>query len=300
MNITSTPATITHIALMLASGVSRIGVSAPKATPGRTSEAIAATGPAIKSLFFIPIPPSPPEARPGGRGLGEALGERHGMNGARELCLDGWRKSGGRVSHEWQLGSPPCPRACAQRLRSPPTRSSSATPGRALLLAQELLEEPKMSNHARGLWGYSGRTPAGDELTIQATGMGGPERRAGARRPGEARRAAGGAGRDLRRRSPGSRGSASCCSSTRGDRRGRQRRLASASPPATAVLPDPELLERLARGARGGGAERRPSPASTRRPARASSPRRGPSPPTCRPSPSSPAPASSGSRPRPS
>lgn len=47
-------------------------------------------------------------------------------------------------------------------------------PGRALLLAQELIEQPKMSNHARGLWGYSGRTPAGDELTVQATGMGGP------------------------------------------------------------------------------------------------------------------------------
>lgn len=47
-------------------------------------------------------------------------------------------------------------------------------PGRALLLAQELLDEPKMSNHARGLWGYSGRTAAGDELTIQSTGMGGP------------------------------------------------------------------------------------------------------------------------------
>jgi uridine phosphorylase len=47
-------------------------------------------------------------------------------------------------------------------------------PGRALLLAQELLEEPKMSNHTRGLWGYSGRTPAGDALTIQATGIGGP------------------------------------------------------------------------------------------------------------------------------
>ena len=28
-------------------------------------------------------------------------------------------------------------------------------PGRALLLAQELLEQPKMSNHARGLWGYT-------------------------------------------------------------------------------------------------------------------------------------------------
>jgi uridine phosphorylase len=47
-------------------------------------------------------------------------------------------------------------------------------PGRSLLLAQELLEEPRMSNHARGLWGYSGRTPGGHELTIQATGMGGP------------------------------------------------------------------------------------------------------------------------------
>jgi uridine phosphorylase len=47
-------------------------------------------------------------------------------------------------------------------------------PGRALLLAQELLEEPKMSNHARGLWGYSGLTAAGEELTIQSTGTGGP------------------------------------------------------------------------------------------------------------------------------
>lgn len=47
-------------------------------------------------------------------------------------------------------------------------------PGRALMLAQELLRQPKMSNHARGLWGYSGLTPAGVELTIQSTGMGGP------------------------------------------------------------------------------------------------------------------------------
>src|SRR4029077_17564419 len=30
------------------------------------------------------------------------------------------------------------------------------------------------SNHARGLWGYSGGRPTGGELTIQATGMGGP------------------------------------------------------------------------------------------------------------------------------
>lgn len=47
-------------------------------------------------------------------------------------------------------------------------------PGRALLLAQELLEQPKMSNHARGLWGYHGIDRTGRELTIQSTGIGGP------------------------------------------------------------------------------------------------------------------------------
>jgi uridine phosphorylase len=47
-------------------------------------------------------------------------------------------------------------------------------PGRALALAQELLTEPKMSNHARGLWGYTGETPEGRPLSIQSTGMGGP------------------------------------------------------------------------------------------------------------------------------
>ena len=47
-------------------------------------------------------------------------------------------------------------------------------PGRALMLAQELLFEPKMSNHARGLWGYTGGAAGGRDLTIQSTGMGGP------------------------------------------------------------------------------------------------------------------------------
>jgi uridine phosphorylase len=47
-------------------------------------------------------------------------------------------------------------------------------PGRAMALAQVLTEGPKMSNHARGLWGYSGRTGAGHGLNVQATGMGGP------------------------------------------------------------------------------------------------------------------------------
>jgi len=47
-------------------------------------------------------------------------------------------------------------------------------PGRALALAQQLLTEPRMSNHARGLWGYTGETPDGRSLSIQSTGMGGP------------------------------------------------------------------------------------------------------------------------------
>jgi uridine phosphorylase len=47
-------------------------------------------------------------------------------------------------------------------------------PGRALLLAQILLEKPLMFNHHRGLWGYSGMAGDGAPLTIQATGMGGP------------------------------------------------------------------------------------------------------------------------------
>ena len=47
-------------------------------------------------------------------------------------------------------------------------------PGRALRLAQELLVEPKMLNHNRGLWGYTGTAPDGLPLSIQSTGMGGP------------------------------------------------------------------------------------------------------------------------------
>jgi uridine phosphorylase len=47
-------------------------------------------------------------------------------------------------------------------------------PGRALALAQALLQEPRMFNHHRGLWGYTGTAPDGQALSIQSTGMGGP------------------------------------------------------------------------------------------------------------------------------
>jgi uridine phosphorylase len=47
-------------------------------------------------------------------------------------------------------------------------------PHRALAVAQEFLEGPKIFNHARGLWGYTGIAPDGEPMSIQATGMGGP------------------------------------------------------------------------------------------------------------------------------
>jgi DeoD family purine-nucleoside phosphorylase len=47
-------------------------------------------------------------------------------------------------------------------------------PHRALAVAQALLDKPKMFNHQRGLWGYTGLAQDGQPLTVQATGMGGP------------------------------------------------------------------------------------------------------------------------------
>jgi uridine phosphorylase len=47
-------------------------------------------------------------------------------------------------------------------------------PHRALAVAQEMLEGPKIFNHARGLWGYTGVAPDGKPMSVQATGMGGP------------------------------------------------------------------------------------------------------------------------------
>ncbi|HEY1360278.1 MAG TPA: hypothetical protein VGF21_18400 [Thermoleophilaceae bacterium] len=47
-------------------------------------------------------------------------------------------------------------------------------PRRALIVAQSLLDQPKMFNHSRGLWGYTGEAADGELLTVQSTGMGGP------------------------------------------------------------------------------------------------------------------------------
>src|SRR5262245_7616510 len=56
-------------------------------------------------------------------------------------------------------------------------------PGRALALAQQLLTEPRMSNHARGLWGYTGETADGHPLSTQSTGMGAPSDANGPQEP---------------------------------------------------------------------------------------------------------------------
>lgn len=50
----------------------------------------------------------------------------------------------------------------------------TADPALAMELAQRLMVKPLMANHHHGLWGYSGRTEAGRELTVQAGGIGAP------------------------------------------------------------------------------------------------------------------------------
>jgi uridine phosphorylase len=47
-------------------------------------------------------------------------------------------------------------------------------PHRAMAVAMALTEQPRMFNHHRGLWGYTGKARDGELLTVQATGMGGP------------------------------------------------------------------------------------------------------------------------------
>jgi hypothetical protein len=59
-------------------------------------------------------------------------------------------------------------------------------PGRALALARVLLEGPLMSNHARGLWGYTGGAPDGAPLSVLSTGAGGPSAAAVLRELGDA------------------------------------------------------------------------------------------------------------------
>lgn len=88
---------------------------------------------------------------------------------------------------------PPRPRLDEDRERSPRDQRPETTtlhlnpaaefhpnvllpgdPARAMAIATAQLAEPRMFNHRRGLWGYSGRTARGTGIVVQATGIGGP------------------------------------------------------------------------------------------------------------------------------
>lgn len=55
-----------------------------------------------------------------------------------------------------------------------PTVLLPGDPARAMAIATDQLENPRMFNHRRGLWGYSGTTKAGTGVIVQSSGMGGP------------------------------------------------------------------------------------------------------------------------------
>ena len=69
---------------------------------------------------------------------------------------------------------PRSPRHIAPTASLAPRALLPGDPGRALLLAQHLTDEPRMFNHTRGLWGYTGQARDGMPLTIMSHGMGGP------------------------------------------------------------------------------------------------------------------------------
>lgn len=83
-----------------------------------------------------------------------------------DAAISGSLKSPG-VNHSEPIHLRPTA-ALAERVLLP------GDPGRALALAQFLLERPLMFNHHRGLWGYTGTAADGEPLTVQSTGMGGP------------------------------------------------------------------------------------------------------------------------------
>ncbi|MDQ2622174.1 MAG: hypothetical protein M3Y45_03945 [Actinomycetota bacterium] len=58
--------------------------------------------------------------------------------------------------------------------RPAPLALLTGDPRRAFALAGGLMVQPRMSHQARGMWGYTGTTAAGLDLTVQSTGTGGP------------------------------------------------------------------------------------------------------------------------------
>lgn len=125
--------------------------------------------------------------------LGALTGLLGGIGGRRQGPLDGGSQrvadplalgigrgaplAVGTFAHAAILFSPFDPPMPFHLRPSAPTAADAiicGDPGRALTIAQSVMVQPRMSNHHRGLWGYWGETEAGTELTVQATGIGGP------------------------------------------------------------------------------------------------------------------------------
>ena len=158
-------------------------------------------------------------------------------------------------------------------------------PGQALALTRVLYDEtPRMFNHHRGLWGYTGVALDGAPLTVQSTGIGGPSAaivvaelqragpaprgahrpRVGARRRAARRRARGGhRGARRRRRQPGARRRRADRARPGAHRRAARRPLGRARVGRRRARRERHrgragLRPRERRGARGGGARGHP------------------------------------------
>ena len=126
-------------------------------------------------------------------------------------------------------------------------------PGRALALAQQLLTEPKMSNHARGLWGYTGRRPRDARSASSRRAWAGRAPRSSSHELAEL-----GVRRAIRVGTCGALdpglGHGELVVARRRPGRGRGKPRPGAG---EAAEPDPELTARLAAGCRGGAAPAR-------------------------------------------
>src|SRR5918998_2386115 len=96
-------------------------------------------------------------------GISWVIGRRLAMGSRVSHIVPAVPEAGTRAPIHLKLAAP-----LAERVLLP------GDPHRALAVAQHVLERPRMLNHHRGLWGYTGTANDGEPLSVQATGMGGP------------------------------------------------------------------------------------------------------------------------------
>ena len=141
--------------------------------------------------------PSPPSPRRSARS--RTAEPRRVSRGLGTLTIVGRRVRGPSLLSTAHPSTPsmlaPVPHHLRPSTEYAPDALLPGDPGRALALAQQLLAEPRMSNHARGLWGYTGETPSGHAAQHPIHGDGRAERGDRPAGAGGARRAASDPGR---------------------------------------------------------------------------------------------------------